>query len=432
MENRTNFFIYFTMFKYIIFTVLLIFNPINNILFGSVYERYMPKKAIDFTNSIGVNTHFGYSDTQYNFYEEILRPRLIEMGVKHIRDGTYNPSVVLKYQDVGKYGIRLLLITRASVAVQQAKAIGPMLWGMEGVNEPDIDRRGGAWEERARLEQQQLFEALRADSATRHLPIVGLSLANIKDSPARLGDISQWMDYGGMHPYAAGQHPSNHWGWGLSMNKAIETARLVSKDKPLMATEGGYHNKVENPNHPGVSEKAAAIYHVHLPFVYFNQGIVRTYKYEFLDLKPDPNMTDMECHFGLIRSDGTPKPSFIALKNLLTIMKDSEQDFTPSPLAFQLLAPEGENVQHTLLQKSDGTWWLALFRIVSVFDLKEKKDLEVAPVKIQLLLEETPDQVRLFVPNISAGSQMTLKQKSMDIQLGAELLLVEIKTKLTK
>ena len=415
------------MFKRIIFINILIFSPITHELFGSEFEKHTPEKAIDFVHSIGVNTHFGYADTQYNLYDEILRPRLIEMGVKHIRDGTYNESVVRKYQDIGNHGVRLLLITRSSVAVQQAKAIGPMLWGMEGINEPDIDRRGGAWEERARLEQQQLFEVMRADTATCHIPVVGLSLANIRDNPARLGDISQWMDYGGMHPYAAGQHPANHWGWGLSMNKAIETARLVSKDKPMMATESGYHNKVENPNHPGVSEKAAAIYHIHLPFIYFNQGIVRSYKYEFLDLKPDPDMTDMECHFGLIRSDGTPKPSFYALKNLLTILSDSEQDFTPRSLAFQLIAPDGENVQHTLLQKSDGTWWLALFRIVTVYDLQQKKDLEIAPISVQLSIEDMPDEVNLYIPNISSELQMTFKQQPFDFKLGPEVLLIEIK-----
>lgn len=35
--------------------------------------RQMPRRAYDFVNSIGVNTHFGYYDTQYGLYEEVLR-----------------------------------------------------------------------------------------------------------------------------------------------------------------------------------------------------------------------------------------------------------------------------------------------------------------------------------------------------------------------
>ena len=305
--------------------------------------------AYDFVNSIGVNTHFGYYDTQYGRYEEVLKPRLLELGVKHIRDGTYNDDVLRKYQEVGENGIRLLLITSADKAVERAKAIGPMLWGVEAVNEPDGGRSPGTWEQRARDEQQHLYEAMKNDPATREIPVVGLSLANIKESPRRLGDLSPWMDYGGMHPYAAGQHPSFHWGWGMSMADALEEARRVSGIKPMLVTECGYHNKENNPNHPGVSEEAAAIYHLHLFFVYFNQGVRRSYKYEFLDLKPDDSFSDMECHFGLVRSDGSVKPSFTALKNLLMLLDDTENDFSPASLPLQIIS-DGE-VQSTLLQK---------------------------------------------------------------------------------
>ncbi|MDR2954527.1 MAG: hypothetical protein LBV43_05555 [Prevotella sp.] len=392
------------------------------------FTTKMPAKAYDFINSIGVNTHFGYYDTNYKLYEERLRPRLIELGVKHIRDGTYDLKVVEKYKDIGNQGIRLLLITDAKTAVEKAKAIGPMLWGIEGVNEPDIRKKPGEWEEYARNEQQTLFSNLRADKETEHIAIVGISLANIKDNPARLGDLSKWMNYGGMHPYPAGQHPAMHWGWGLSMEQAISTARLVSKDHPLIATEGGYHNKIDNPGHPGVSEEAAAIYHVHLPFVYFNQGLIRTYKYEFLDLKPDAEMTDMECHFGLIRSDGSAKPSFDALKNLLSLLSDEERTFTVQPLLYSISAPEGETIHQTLLQKSDGSWWLALLRTISVFDLKTKKDIEVAPVNIQLHLKEKAKTVSLYMPNRSAKAFSTKKRvKKVEIPLGAELILIEIK-----
>jgi hypothetical protein len=405
--------------------VFLLF--IFNVVAASGYKAIIPYKASDFIHSIGVNTHFGYYDTQYGLYEDVLKPRLIESGIKHIRDGTYNEDVLQKYRDVGQYGIRLLLITRPSRAIHQAKSIGPMLWGMEAINEPDVRKEPGTWEEFARNEQQQLFETIKNDEATKHIPVVGLSLANIRDNPARLGDISQWMDYGGMHPYAAGQHPSNHWGWGLSMEKAISTARLVSGEKPLLATECGYHNKTDNPHHPGVSEKAAAIYHIHLPFVYFNEGITRSYKYEFLDLKPDPKMTDMECHFGLIRSDGTPKPSFYALKNLLEILEDEEINFTVAPLMLHINTFGDEKVEYTLLQKSDGSYWLALFRNVTVFELDRKEDIDPVSIPVQLRFKKAPRKISLYMPNVSDQFLLSLqKQKQLDLSLGSELLLIEI------
>lgn len=393
------------------------------------------RKASDFTNSIGVNTHFGYGWSSYKFWEERLCPRLLELGVKHIRDGTYSADVVDKYKDVGNHGIRLLFITRAKDAAAKAKAIGPMLWGMEATNEPDIASwnpdPSKPWQLSATLEQQNLYKNIKGDSATNHLPVVGVSLANIRNSPAILGDISQWMDYGNIHPYAAGDHPSLHWGWGLSMDDALANATLVSKDKPIIATESGYHNQVGNRNHPGVPKTAAAIYHLHLPFVYFNKGIVRTYKYEFLDLNPDPHFYDMECHFGLIRADGTAKPSFSALKNLLTVLRDTEVDFVPQPLEFDYtIVGEANNFQHTLLQKSDGSWWLALFEVVKVFDLETLQDIQIPPKSLKVTLGKKAKEINVYVPNISIDKQQTFtNQKEFTFDAGPELVLLEIKMK---
>lgn len=357
-----------------------------------------PRKAGDFVNSIGVNTHFGYYDTTYGKYEQILKPRLLELGVKHIRDGTYNQDVVRKYREVGQAGIRLLLITSSDRAVSQAKAIGDMLWGVEAVNEPDMRRYEGGWVKFACREQQNLYQAIKQDSELSHLPIVGLSLANIRRSPSELGDISQWMDYGGMHPYAAGEYPSKHWGWGMSMESALGEARKVSGDKPLLVTECGYHNRIAEKGHPGVSEQAAAIYHLHLFFIYFNQGVERSYKYELLDLKDDKGMSDKECHFGLVRSDGSVKPSFTAIKNLIWLLDDEKKDFRCRDLEY---AVESDAViRTTLLQKSDGSWWLALMREVDVFDLKSGQDIAVEPIKVSVKFARKMD-VCCYKPNLS-------------------------------
>lgn len=393
------------------------------------------RKASDFTNSIGVNTHFGYGWSSYKFWEERLRPRLLELGVKHIRDGTYNANVIAKYKDVGNHGIRLLFITRAKDAAAKAKAIGLMLWGMEAANEPDIAAwnpdPSKPWQISATNEQQNLFKSIKSDPATKHLPVVSVSLTNLQNSPAILGDISQWMDYGNIHPYAAGDHPSRHWGWGLSMDDALERAKLVSKDKPIIATECGYHNQMGNRNHPGVSETAAAIYHLHLPFVFFNKGIARSYKYEFLDLNPDPNFDDMECHFGLIRADGTAKPSFTALKNLLTLLHDTETDFTPQPLDLSYtVVDRANNFQHTLLQKHDGSWWLALFEVVKVFDLETRQDIPTPPKSLQVTLGKKAKEINVYVPNKSIDKQRTFNsQKQFTFEAGPELVLLEIKMK---
>lgn len=95
------------------------------------------RHADDRSHFVGVNTHLGYYDTTCCDYEGILKPRLLEPGVRHIRDGTFKEDVLRKYLDLGQHGIRLLLITDSKRAVEQARKLGTMRFAIEGVNESD-------------------------------------------------------------------------------------------------------------------------------------------------------------------------------------------------------------------------------------------------------------------------------------------------------
>ena len=64
------------------------------------------------------------------------------------------------------------------------------------------------------------------------------------------------------------------------------------------------------------------------------QGFSRTYIYELLDWNKAGVVDDMNMHYGLIRADGSAKPSFRALKNLLSIVKEEEVSYELSPLKF--------------------------------------------------------------------------------------------------
>jgi hypothetical protein len=164
-----------------------------------------------------------------------------------------------------------------------------------------------------------------------------------------------------------------------------------------------------------------------LLFVYFNRGMTKAYKYELLDLKPDPRFTDMERHFGLVRTNGAPKPSFLALKNLLHLLADPGPAAPSSSLAFQLSGATN-NVHHTLLKKRDGTFWLALFQEAASYDAKTRRDLEVPPATVTLTLPWTAPQIRLFRPNASAGPTERIAASSeVELAVPDEVLLVEIK-----
>jgi hypothetical protein len=383
------------------------------------------RSADGFVDFVGVNTHLGYSDTTYGDFDGILKPRLLELGVRHIRDGTYDQDVLRKYLELGKRGIKLLLITDSKRAVEKAQSLGPMLFAVEGVNEPDT--RKGDWSARTQDEQRRLYEKVKADPGTKDTPVVVSSLANLRDSPGKLGDLSAFLDFGNMHPYAAGNPPSRHWGWGLSMARAIAEARKVSGDKPILVTECGYHNRMENQGHPGVTETAEAKYLPRLFLVYFNRGMAKAYKYELLDLKPDLQCVDMESHFGLVRTNGTPKPSFYALKNLLHLLSDPGPPVASESLSFELSGATN-NIHHTLLKKRDGTFWLAVFQEAVSYDAKTHQDLEVPAQQVTLELPWTAPEIQLFRPNSSAVPKESFADKrEMTLEVSDEVLLVEIK-----
>ena len=85
---------------------------------------------------------------------------------------------------------------------------------------------------------------------------------------------------------------------------------------------------------------------------YFNQGFPRTYSYEFIDEKADTT-NDPQMHFGLLRFDGSAKPAFTAVANLIQILKDPGATFSPAKLDYKMTGALN-SVHHTLLQKRDG------------------------------------------------------------------------------
>src|SRR5207244_615050 len=106
-------------------------------------------QADSFVNSISVQTHLKYSTTVYGTgWATIIRPRLLELGVRHIRDGSAVSSTVIgRYHDLAANGIHLTagcmplngVWTDVSHCLTQFNAIGPgTIEALEGANEVNV------------------------------------------------------------------------------------------------------------------------------------------------------------------------------------------------------------------------------------------------------------------------------------------------------
>ena len=411
------------------------------------------KRADAFVDSIGVNTHLHYTDTVYDDFSRVLKPRLLESGIRHVRDSVYTyPGIgkdsfyYRRIRDLAAKGVRFNLF------VPQASRYGPdadlsllddiYRWTdrsiemFEGPNEPDITGVKN-WQSATPAFQERLYKTVNGDASLKHIPVVGPAIVR---NPEGAGDLSSWLDYGNWHPYPGGICPTCKSVYGSSFDTRLPKHREMSGDKPMVVTETGYHNAVNasaTEDHKPASERAAGKYLPRLLLEYFNRGVARTYLYEFLDVFPDPGKREREHNFGLIRNDGSPKPAFYAVKSTIKLLADPGPAFKPHTLHYKL-SGETASVHSTLLQKRDGRFFLALWSERSSWDngqranrsdrVSARRDLNVAPQSVTLTLGTPMSKVvkhRLRDNGTMSKTSLSAK-RSLKLDVGDTVTFIEL------
>lgn len=370
------------------------------------------RSAYSFIDSIGFNTHLRYYDTAYGNYP-LIRQRLLELGVRHIRDGGSDPTWIQRTNELGTLGIRSTIVIdpfigtgpNASYDLRPpgydvytlVKNLVPA--GVEAVeilNEFDLTRifngysRNGQpvtdanWIEYLRDFTRDTYNAINSDPATENIGVIGPSFV-YQDSSVRVGNLSQWVDYGNAHPYSYPAHPGNG---NLQQDLAIRA--IPFGDRPMIATENGFPTGSPLSFRP-VSETVQSKYIPRMFLESFNSGVYRTFSYEFIDQLPNPD--DSEYNFGIVRFDGTPKPAYAALQYMIGLLNDSSAAFRPESLDYSF-SGDTQNVRHTLLQKSNGNFYLVLWLEVPSTD-------QVSSQTVTLNLNTPIDQAKTYLPNFS-------------------------------
>lgn len=389
------------------------------------------KPADSFVDSIGVNTHFSWDDTVYASRFGEVEQRLRELGVRHIREGlqTDRPD---QYQELnalagagikstlilgdpkdGAAGLEELVSTLRSNVRGAAEAV-------EGPNE--FDASGGPdWAAQLSDYQRRLYGAIKGDPSLAPLPVVGPSIVQHRNQDT-LGDISGSLDYGNFHPYPDGDAPEG--------NLSVELGHTAANSgaKPVMATETGYHTALNwSGEHRPVSEEAMATYMPRLFLEYFRQGITRTFSYELLDEFPDPGRANRESDFGLLRNDLSPKPAFDALRNTIGILADPGPSFTPEALGYTL-GGDTADLHQVLLQKRDGSFYLALWRADSVWDAASRTPLDPPSASVTLSFDRQVESAQRYLPNASAAPAGSIAVRSGELSLpvGPQVVIVRL------
>jgi hypothetical protein len=140
----------------------------------------------------------------------------------------------------------------------------------------------------------------------------------------------------------------------------------------------------------------------------YRDGIRRTFFYQFVDpfteaQRIQKGLSPAEGSFGLLRNDLTPRPSFIALRNLMDAV-DGDSAPVGSPGGIRL-GFEGapSDMRRLLLRSADGSYALVLWRQVSLWDRIGKRPVTAAPVSVDVVMGEPIALARRFDPVVSSS-----------------------------
>jgi hypothetical protein len=388
----------------------------------------VPAAAADsLVDSYGVGIHLAFLDTPYKDATAVAGA-LKDLGVRHVRDDLYmaNPRQYAGIRTVANEGVRFNLIMGRPTSPQSAadyvatvakELPASAVESIEGTNEWDISGRD-AWVEEMHTRQKQLYAAAKANPATKHLPVLAPALA-FRWNYAAAGDMSTTADLANGHLYPGGWQPTE------PMAKSTNAIRSSSGSQQLIVTEAGYNNAVNTTNgHLPVPEDVSGVYQPRLLLDHVLRGTKRVYSYELIDEFNDPDRTNVEAHFGLLRRDLTPKPAYTAMKNLLGLVADPGASFTPGSLAYRLEGA-GSDVRQLLVQKRNGQFVLLLWRDVAVYDPTKKQRLTVTPTPVTLNLASAA-VIHTYKPTQGAQATTVGTAGSVSLSLDGQVQAVTI------
>jgi hypothetical protein len=405
------------------------------------------KAAASVGDQTGVCVHIGYLRTPYGEFDTIIRPRLLESGIRNLRDGALTRGRIgpdVEYQRrlrvLAGDGFRFSLLIADEYDPKLAAAdlsrlndvyewTGRAVDFFENANEPNLSRAHPDWADANRDRQRALYEAVHSNPNLASVAVLGPGLAGYGARVRQLGDISAFVDYANWHTYSGGNYPEAQNGGG-TLDFFQREASFVYPGKRLVITETGYHSamQIAPGKHPPTPEPIVARYLPRLILWNLSQDIRRTYIYELLDTHV-PNDADQEANFGLLRHDGTPKPSFNAIKHLLELFADHPPpSFTPGRLAFGV-AGDTHNLKAMAFQKSNGRFLLAIWLGVPAWRSVSRINLPVDARQVSLALP--PGTKRVSVHAFSddgsvADSEEEVPNGTLQLSVSDHLTVLEL------
>ena len=383
------------------------------------------KPADRFIDSVGVDTHLSYDNTPYYTHWPEVLEILRSSGIRHIRDGFHDwdlsSAFVKEHRALASAGIHTTYIVpfdkattpevlqRFSFKVNDLEAI-------EGPNECDAAQNCGGGNRLGIANAISFQPVLMSAGRLLRVPVLGPSFTS-QEAYTNAGDLSRAMTIINLHVYFGGRNPGSS-GWGDadaehhnygSMDWWLDQGQRGGHGLPVTITETGYMMpEVARPY--TISPALGASYLPRTLLLSFNKNILHTFLYELLDEVSSPD-------YGLLTTHLRPKPAFTAVSSLLHLLADPGPTFTAGSLTY-VLRSNSKDLNHTLLQKRDGSFWLILWREASAYDPSTNTAVALPEASVTLSLDQKFAVDKMYKFD-DAGEIRTEKVKipSSDLQI---------------
>ncbi len=375
----------------------------------------------DFTSSVGVNTHAAFYWTVYG-NTSLVENALSYLGVSNVRDQLQNTGNAALFQQIHnatgvKFDFSVFTGSGSDVIIGAIEGLGTgVVNAVEGANEPDV------YGPSAGAAQQAQITLYKDIKSTLGVPVIQTSFGGIGDYGST-GDQSAYADYGNAHTYfGTGNNP----GWAGWIGHLNSLAQETTPGKPVAITETGFYTTGNSGDASNISETAAAKYTLDMLLDAYQQGDVKSYLYELLDENTGDG--NNEHNFGLFHSDGSAKPAATAVHNLMSLLSDggNSTGFGTGSLGYSLSGmPSSGNSM--LMEKSDGSYWLAVWNDARVAGPNPGQVDTVSNVGVTLNLDSPASSVNVFDPLTGTSSvESASNSNNVSLSLPDHPILVEI------
>ena len=397
--------------------------------------------ASNINDFLGINAHIYLNEAPYSNVIQI-QESLDYLGLDRVRTGSIHENSLQRLEAVkllADSGVEFDMLMRKdwfdngrSFVEDIARLYKDVfsdspdaIFAIEGLNEAGHPSFDFPEYQEATVEFQEiLYDVLRSDSAFDEVDIYSYSVWRGMHSENFSGfsDSSAYADFANAHTYFGSHQLPNQ-----ELDHRLDNVDLINPGDPVVITELGY-NTLDGNQWTAVGEEAQASLTLNMIFNAYAHGVARVDLYELFD-RNSADTSDSEQHFGLFRTDGSPKPAATAIGNLTTILRN---DTEPSETNFvdtveYDLTNGNENTHSTVMYKANGATNIVVWQEAVIWDRNSQSGIDPENVTVTLNLGDAHTRVDVYDPLVGISPIRSYSNtRSIELELTDHPIIVEL------